>query len=322
MGIVLVGVGAALAFTVIGFSVFERVRLDRLEGVVEISRRDVFRPSIERFPLSAVTGVEVTSEIGQGLRQRATFAPALLLNQPEGTKVPLTLFLTGRASAERTATIVSDWLNGFDETVCRTTQFAPLISALALIGVNLAAVVPVLSGFWTIWELVTFYWVELLVVSKLFVIKAAILSGTCEIRSPRDYAVGLFLVLGWTSCWLSGTYLLLQSMPFLRGQGLLDFVMGNDDLRLPIAAMIVSHVLAFIGAVVSSGGVDLRRVERYGEQPFTRIMLLAVIILVAPLFIATTGEALYVLGLFVVMKTWLDWRVGKSVVNAVRGGPA
>ncbi|MCC5982946.1 MAG: hypothetical protein JJU42_01160 [Rhodobacteraceae bacterium] len=312
LGIMAVG----FAFGAVSSAVFEQVRLDRPNGVVVISGRGLFRAWNERFALSQVKGARVLSVTDRGRRRRETFAPALVLRDPEDAEIPLTIVFAQKAPARRAANAITDWLRSTDQADLRPAPFAGLLPTVSLLAVNLSAAVPVLSGYWTIWELMVFYWVELLVVSVLFSASALIQSFTCDTRPARAYAMGLILLVGWVGWWVWGTYMSLQELPGLRGQAVAGVVLANNDLLVPILAMGASHLLAFIGSMVSSGGIDLRGVERYGESPFKRIMLLAIVVIASPVVVSITGAPIIVLGMFVGVKLWLDWRFSAGEATA------
>lgn len=291
------------------FSAFERVCFDRPSGVVTISGRNVFRKWSKTFPLSDIKDAEVLSSAGGGKRNRRTYVAALVLKDSGTSAIPLSAFSGSKAPAERAATVISDWLAGTGAETLAQLRVAHLRTVLSLVAVNLSAIIPVVLGHWSVWELVTFYWVELLIVSLLFGAKMVILSATCDAYGPRKY-IGVGLILGWIAIWVVGTFFTLTDMPFLRDDSLYRFVLGNNELLIPIAAMIAGHFFAFIASVFPSGRFDLRGVERFGEHPFSRIFVLAIIILIAPVAMGVLGMPILVLAAFLLAKLSQDWRAG------------
>lgn len=193
---------AVFAIALSGFSAFEQVRFDRRTGAVEISGRNVFRRWSKTMSLSDIEGAKVIAERGSGKRNRSTFVAALVLKDPQAPAVPLSIISGNQAPAERAATAISDWLAGTGPETLGRLRRATLLSFLSVIAVNLAAIIPVLAGHWSVWELITFYWVELLVVSLLFGCKMVILSVTCDTHTARTYVTGTGLIIGWTAIWV------------------------------------------------------------------------------------------------------------------------
>lgn len=292
------------------FSAFERVCFDRPSGLVTISGRNVFRKWSKTVPLSDIKDAEVLSSAGGGKRNRRTYVPALVLKDAGTSVIPLSAFSGSKAPAERAAAVISDWLAGTGAETLAQLRVVHLRTVLSLVAVNLSAIIPVVLGHWSVWELITFYWVELLIVSLLFGAKMVILSATSDAHSPRKYIAGTGLILGWIAIWVVGTFLTLKDMPFLRGDSLYRFIFGNNELLIPVAAMIAGHFFAFISSVFPSGRFNLRGVEHFGEHPFSRIFVLAIIILIAPVVMGVLGMPILVLAAFLLAKLSQDWRAG------------
>lgn len=313
LGLVFLFVAATFFTSLVSFGAFEQVLLDRDSGVVVVSGRNIFQSWSQTYPLSEVKSTNVIQKYGSGRRRRATFLPVLILHDPQQSKIPLSLVSAGHDRAQFAALAISEWMNGNDQTTVRSAHSASPLSILSIVGVNLSVVLPVLAGYWSIWELISFYWAELLVISVLFSCKAVIHSFTCRKRSAREYAAGVGFIILWVCAWVAGIYLSLNQMSYLRGESLFVFITDNKALSIPIAVMAASHLYGFIGSLFQSGSFDWKGVERYGEQPFARIFLLGFIILVAPLVMGLTNMQMLVLAIFVSLKLWLDCRAGNKI---------
>lgn len=118
LGIMLIAMGLMLALGTCCVAVFEQVRLDRRNGVVEIRGRDLCSRWNDHYPLSRVTGASIMSEFGRVTRHK-TFAPGLVLSDPGSAQIPLTIVFARRGPAERAANAITEWLQDADNASIR-----------------------------------------------------------------------------------------------------------------------------------------------------------------------------------------------------------
>ena len=199
----------------------------------------------------------------------------------------------------------------------------------SLIAVNLMPLVGVLFFGWSTLDLMLLYWFENAVVGFFALLKILLARGSAVARGAlvagleRLFVAGFFVVHYGMFWVVHGVFVMLlfgggpmaggagfgpmagpPGFPF-GGFGMAGAVLSGG-LLLTVLGLIVSHAVSFVGNVLQ-GGEDLDRPpnELMG-QPYGRVMVLHVTLVLGAFLMLGLGEPLFGLALFVLLKTGVD----------------
>lgn len=188
-------------------------------------------------------------------------------------------------------------------------------SALALLLANLAPLAGVFFFKWDVFPLILLFWLENLVVGGFNVLK---LLG-CRASGPANWVqkvflTGFFCVHYGMFCFVHGVFVFAlfgrghQGSGFgLSVSGLLDTV-WHLHLGWALTALVVSHGISFALNYVRAGEYRRAEMATLMSQPYARIMVLHVTLLISGFILVGLGSPVVGLVLLVAFKTALDLR--------------
>lgn len=190
------------------------------------------------------------------------------------------------------------------------------LAIITLVAANLAPLVAVLMGSWTLFSVMFLYWAENGVVG-LFNVPKMLLARPSGAGRSRGAANKLFVV----------PFFLFHYGIFWFVHGVFVFVLfGEGGLRgfrmTPIGLMaqippglwgalgflFLSHGLSFVNNYIGRREYETINVEEQMMQPYTRVMILHMVVLVGGFVVMLLGQPLIALVLLIVLKTWFDLR--------------
>ena len=191
----------------------------------------------------------------------------------------------------------------------------------SLVAVNLMPLIGVLGFGWSTFDLMALYWFENGIVGLFAVLKILLSRGDGDgpgATLGRLFAAGFF-TLHYGAFWsVHGLFVMtLFGGPADRAFGAMDLPFGfggvgiagvalQGGLLLAAMGLFVSHAVSFVGNVVLKGE-DLERTAReLMAQPYGRVVVLHVTLVVGGFLVLGTGGATAALALFVLLKTGVD----------------
>ena len=186
-------------------------------------------------------------------------------------------------------------------------------SLWTLLIANAFPIVGVLFLGWTVFPLVLLYWLENVVVGSYNVLKLLL----AQPRQPWSWAGKLFLVPfflvhfgGFT--YVHGVLILAllgpkSAQPFDLLATLPAAIRANQ-LGWAVVGLVVSHGLSFYSNYLKSGEYQRAQLNTLMMQPYARVMVLHMTVLIGGWLVLTLGSPLYALVLLVALKTSIDVR--------------
>jgi hypothetical protein len=189
------------------------------------------------------------------------------------------------------------------------------VSAWVLVAANLVPLVGVLWWDWSVFALLALFWMENVVIGALFALRML----CADPRDPAMWAGKLFLI----------PFFCVHYGMFTAVHGIFVFLLfGGDkaaiqklelgeaalraaeryDLWLPIGVLIASHAFSFFWNYLYRGEFRRAQLSKLMAQPYGRVMVLHVAILLGGFGTAMLGSPVWALVLLVVLKTGLDYR--------------
>jgi len=187
----------------------------------------------------------------------------------------------------------------------------------ALLAANLAPLVGVLALGWSVSELMVLYWFENGVIGFFGILKILLASGPLLVRL---FTAGFFS-FHYGAFWSVHGFFVAN----IFGGGLAS---ANADLDLPFGfffgglviadgylrgalalsamGLIVSHAVSFLGNVVGRREDLDRPPQELMAQPYTRVVVLHLTLILGAVLVFGMGEPAAGLALFVVLKTGVD----------------
>lgn len=193
----------------------------------------------------------------------------------------------------------------------------------SLVAVNLVPLVGVLGFGWSTFDLMALYWFENGIVGLFAVLTILLSRGDGHGPGPalvRAFMAGFF-TLHYGAFWsVHGLFVMtLFGGPARRAFDVmnspLDFFFGGVGIAgvalqggLVLAAMglLASHAVSFVGNVVLKGEGLERPVRDLMAQPYGRVFVLHVTLVLGGFLVLATGGATAALALFVLLKTGVD----------------
>jgi len=190
----------------------------------------------------------------------------------------------------------------------------------ALIAANLAPLVGVLALGWSVSELMLLYWFENGIIGFFGILKILLSRGPLLVRlftaTFFSFHYGAFWsVHGFFVVTLFGGAAASQSLGvdlpfefFFGGLG----VAGNalqGAVALSAVGLFVSHAVSFLGNVLGRREDLDRAPQELMAQPYTRVVILHVTLILGAVLVFGLGEPAAGLALFVALKTGVDLTV-------------
>ena len=193
----------------------------------------------------------------------------------------------------------------------------------SLVAVNLMPLIGVLGFGWSTFDLMALYWFENGIVGLFAVLKILLSRGDGDGPGAflgRLFTAGFF-TLHYGAFWsVHGLFVMtLFGGPADRAFGAMDLPFGfffggvgiagialQGGLLLAAMGLLASHAVSFVGNVVVKGE-DLERTARdLMSQPYGRVVVLHVTLVLGGFLVLGTGGATAALALFVLLKTGVD----------------
>ncbi len=235
--------------------------------------------------------------------------------------------LIGRAGRRSAARVVAD-----GAAAGGSTPWA----VASLVAVNLMPLVGVLGFGWSTFDLMALYWFENGIIGLFAVLKILLSRG--DGNGPgavlgRLFTAGFF-TLHYGAFWsVHGLFVMtLFGGPANRALGAMDLPLGfffggvgiagvalQGGLLLAAMGLFASHAVSFVGNVVLKGE-DLERTAReLMSQPYGRVVVLHVTLVLGGFLVLGLGGATAALALFVLLKTGVDLAAHLRVHRAEKG---
>jgi len=187
------------------------------------------------------------------------------------------------------------------------------LSAFALIAANAVPVVGVLFYHWTVFSVILLYWCENVVVGAFNILRML----TAE---PRD--AGVWVGKG---CLIPFFCVHYGFFTFVHGELVLDLFGGNlghgglnpaglitavrrAGIWYGVLFLVLSHAFSFVHNYLMSGEYRRIGLNQLMSQPYARVIVLHVTILVGGFLVQLAGAPLPALLLLVALKTAIDLR--------------
>ena len=189
-------------------------------------------------------------------------------------------------------------------------------SAYALIVANAVPIVGVLAFHWSVFSIVLLYWFENVIVGGFNVLRMLTADpGDAAVWLGKGCLIPFFCVHYGMFTAIHGELVLA----FFGG----DHARGLSPVRLFTAAshagilfgvlsLFLSHAFSFVHNYLIGGEFRHINLPRLMGQPYTRVMILHITILVGGFLIVLAGSPLPALLLLVVLKTTIDLRAHLS----------
>lgn len=182
-----------------------------------------------------------------------------------------------------------------------------LLSTAALVVANLVPLGGALLGIWSVYDLLLLFWAENLVIGAYQVLRM----GTVLVRRQLvmlAIMIPFFIVHYGIFAFVHGVFLTSLLAPDGQDgmEAAAELLLSRDGLLWPLAALVASHGVSF--AVNFLGAGEWRDVPEQDLmfQPYTRVVLLHVVILLGGVVVMTLGEPVAALVLLVGLKIGVD----------------
>ena len=185
-------------------------------------------------------------------------------------------------------------------------------SALLLLAVNLVPLLGVLSQQWTVLSILLLYWFENVVVGGVNVLRMAF----ADPKSVASDAIKFFLIPFFIFhygmfCFVHGMFILAffgHAKHFMPSLGMFATALREAGVGFAALCIAASHFFSFVHNFMLSG--EFRRVtpQQLMGQPYARVVVLHVTILIGGAAAGALGQPVPALVLLIVLKTAIDLR--------------
>ncbi len=190
-------------------------------------------------------------------------------------------------------------------------------SLAALVLANAVPLLGVLFLGWTVFPLVLLYWLENVVVGGFNVAKLLM----AQPREPA-YWLGKFFLIPFFLVHFGGfTYIHgVLVVAFFGPKGTQPFdlltavpaAIRANQLGWGVLSLVVSHGLSFYWNYIKNGEYQRASLNALMAQPYGRVMVLHMTVLLGGWVVMLLGSPLFALVLLVVLKTAADWRAHQA----------
>jgi hypothetical protein len=182
-------------------------------------------------------------------------------------------------------------------------------SALVLIGANLIPLVGVVAFGWTVFSILLLYWAENVVIGGFNVLRMAFAQPQDAMANmAKLFLIPFFVVHYGGFATVHGIFILALFGPHgtAASPRALPSAVEAQGIGLGVLAMAVSHAFSFIHNYLMSG--EYRRAAPYVMmfQPYARVMILHVTILIGGFLAQTLGAPTVAVVLLIVLKIGVD----------------
>jgi hypothetical protein len=183
------------------------------------------------------------------------------------------------------------------------------LSALVLIGANLIPLVGVVGFHWTIYSILLLYWAENVVIGGLNIVRMALAQPeSLAVNASKLFTIPFFAVHYGMFTFVHGIFVVTWFGPGVRGMSpaALLAAVREAGVGFGILAIAASHLFSLAHNYLASG--EFRRALPYQLmfQPYARVMVLHVTILVGGFLAQVMGAPLVTLVVLVGLKIAID----------------
>jgi hypothetical protein len=185
-------------------------------------------------------------------------------------------------------------------------------SALVLVAANLVPLVGVMAFHWTVFSILLLYWCENVVVGVFNVLRMLVAAPqSLAANAGKAFLVPFFVFHYGMFTMVHGVFVLLLFGPGgSAAPSAARFLSAIRDTGIGYAAlaMAVSHGFSFVHNYVAGGEFRVAALPQLMFQPYTRVMVLHVTILVGGFAAKAMGSPVAALILLIALKTAIDLR--------------
>ena len=190
------------------------------------------------------------------------------------------------------------------------------VGALMLVGFNLVPLLGVLFLGWNVYSILILYWVENGIVGAVNVLKMARAEGIERTRGDSDRVTGAqrggliaFFVMHYGIFWVvHGVFVFvgtLFAIGLTQGSGPARGF-SIDWLPVAILGLVVVHLATYYFTFIRGGEYLRVSPDRQMWEPYPRVVVLHVVILLGGFVTAWLGQPVALVALLVVVKTVID----------------
>ena len=185
------------------------------------------------------------------------------------------------------------------------------MAIVSLVVANLVPLAAVLSGRWSLFSVMFLYWAENAVIGGYNVLKILLAQGGSRPSAwPARLPLALFFAMHYGIFWfVHGIFVfVLFGGQGMRGFNLWRSVQITPDLWSVLGLLILSHGISFTNNFVGRREYLVVTPQEQMMQPYTRVIILHVVVLAGGFLVMLLGQPLPALVLLVVLKTGFDLR--------------
>lgn len=186
------------------------------------------------------------------------------------------------------------------------------LSAFVLLASNAIPLVGVLLHDWTVFQILLLYWCENVVVGAFNVLRMVCAQPRNElIWAGKLFLIPFFVVHYGMFTFVHGMFVLALFGGSSTRAGALSWAalwaaVRGAGLGVPVGAMVASHGFSFFHNYLAGGEYQRVPLPQLMFQPYGRIVVLHLTVLVGAFLITAFGSSLPALVLLVVLKTAID----------------
>ena len=197
------------------------------------------------------------------------------------------------------------------EPASPATRDAPP-SALVLIAANLVPLVGVVAFQWTVFSVLLLYWCENVVIGAFNVLRMLVATpGNVAADAGKLFLIPFFTFHYGMFAFVHGIFVLTLFGPgggtSLSPARLVEAV-RTAGVGYGVLAIVLSHGFSFVHNYLASGEFRRASLQRLMFQPYARVMVLHLTILVGGFAAKAVGAPTAALVVLIVLKTSLDLR--------------
>lgn len=183
------------------------------------------------------------------------------------------------------------------------------MAIVSLVVANLVPLAAVLSGRWSLFSVMFLYWAENAVIGGYNVLKILLAQGGGRpahwlARVPLAFFFAMHYGIFW---FVHGVFVfVLFGGQGMRGLNLSRSVQITPDLWSVLGLLILSHGISFTNNFIGRREFMTVTPQEQMMQPYTRVVILHVVVLVGGFLVMLLGQPLPALVLLVVLKTGFD----------------
>ena len=216
-------------------------------------------------------------------------------------------------------------------------------SSVVLILVNFAPLIGVIQFRWNIFEVISLYWMENVIIGLFNIVKMAV-SQPSDLASDPERAVepvlyhlsklflipffilhyGLFtyghgvfvlIIFGPGKSAMQAPGMMLQTYSQLLGSLGISF-------KLTILALLASHLISFLGNFIGKGEYRLKDTGSLLTLPYSRVVVLHLTLLIGGIAVKMLGGPIHAIIVLIVVKTFFDLMLHIKEHSVKIGAPA